>query len=1798
MGRGNTASAAEILSEISAALLTPQEDPEGSAAISEVPRKDGDGASRGSKGFGDLQTTQVLSSGGGSAIGAAAAVKKLVARLPDGDRKRWRDLLAPAMAERWAAVRPPSPERDRQSLRRKIIRDHPEFPLFDAAVEEEIDDAVERGNAPIALEGCRAVLRSGSQGAPKKLQAALIALATSAAFGLEQPWQEFRKEVAAILESTASGALDPALRLRAKELLEQAPPAGGSQAGAPAPEGGLRPRGPEFQLGSVLWRAPVSGNDLRSWALAQAEAREVTGESDTPRQIALPFHPAALGDILFFQDSRSILAIRLPSLQEIWTHEFAGARQEAVHAVSIPAPGSDQVMASHLDRLVALGSEDGKPRWEIEASYDRSRKRLRILPARSAPPLPLGEEGAATMEEAAGRNDRASDRQPELPPVVTLGSPIASGSGTVFMALVRVQGEVLIHVVCIDSWGKVQWSSGLGSFRVSDHLGQIVAAVPPLESGPMIIVSTNLGAVAALDAADGTILWMREYPRLQRAARAEAVGHGSRWSLAPPAATPDLILCAPQDSDLLLALGREDGTIRWRVARDRHAFLIGTDGERCYLGGKEVCAIRTAGPGAGGIVWTWSMPEDSFALGQGTIRGDRILIPERDALVQLDGASGRPVSITLWDFQGGGGNLLAAGRHLAVAGSGDFLVYGDRAAAEESAASMGEEDRLLERAKLQLKSGAIAEGLKSLAAWSALKSSEPAANSPTYRRRFELAEIAGIWIAWSRVPGAPTAEDIRNLRRFRVLLEPLAERKLISSIEAAAERRQAGDFAAALGFVQDALRLEIPEAPVPVNDFLAIPGMEAVRGELLAIRSGPSEAQAVFATLEAQAAEALRESRRIGTRIAFRRVIDGFPFTQAAKDSLRDLAAYLLGQQGTAEAAACLLEVLRDFPDAPDAAATRLRLAELFRNTGRFPEARKVLEDILAGAQAGPGSDPKTGLPPGALMVPAPVVETARRRLADARLRGAPGDDRQAIRFPLRKRWRSPANLLASNRIFLDPEGPRPKGLEGTFFTQSREMIECRRLSDGFPLWTVELSLVPGFSRDTSTLTLFDTSRISARFLGDSILLQDQRNILSIDARTGRILWHKPFGQEAEAPGGPAGNRPPWAEGRDVPKAPGGALPPGRNPPGRGGIRLLAETVSGFSSGQEGIFVVTSRRRILAVRPDGSLLWEKRLDFDPSPRTSPVLARSGLAIFREAPVAVHILDPGTGTERGRLVLEEGADARLLQAPFILEGGTVLLATSGRIHRIDLAGMKPPASFRPDGVLQRAWVFPELVSGQAVLHVRSRGLPVLLGMDLRGLTEVWRHEKLPAHRSEISVHVDGTRLYIIHGDEKWSLTALDLRPDAARGRMVAVPLWPADVSVGTFFSRDPERRLLITPTALLVPDPGSLSVMAYDKFKGTNRTFDLSRPLTRFLRDKRQTRFAMDDFAGLLVILAEGGDCAFDAPPNPDDGSEARARTSLVRRFVRQSDDWDNVAALAGCLFRGGESEAAITLLDRTLLSESLPSKENQGRQELLLYLLGGIKEEAEAEKTADRRLTIPCRRMRTPPVIDGEMNDPWNLAGRLVLRTLRDMERVPTPGQRRDTWVGEEDLSATLYTGWDDEYFYFALDVEDNQIFPYDKNVDFWKGDCLIIGIDPSGDGGFFQRSDDQILTLALIVPKRKPPGKGPDGKDKKNAKEDEDEDKDHKPRGYYFVKKKDDNSGAVYEIAMPWSTFNSEDENAEAPAPGKRFGLSLLLTDDDSGQGAAKALSLTAGHLLPRSPNSIWRFVVPEYFPKVVLED
>jgi len=237
------------------------------------------------------------------------------------------------------------------------------------------------------------------------------------------------------------------------------------------------------------------------------------------------------------------------------------------------------------------------------------------------------------------------------------------------------------------------------------------------------------------------------------------------------------------------------------------------------------------------------------------------------------------------------------------------------------------------------------------------------------------------------------------------------------------------------------------------------------------------------------------------------------------------------------------------------------------------------------------------------------------------------------------------------------------------------------------------------------------------------------------------------------------------------------------------------------------------------------------------------------------------------------------------------------------------------------------------------------------------------------------------------------------------------------------------------------------------------------------------------------------------------------------------------------------------------------------------------------EKRA-RRLEIEVPHSTGEIKIDGELDDAWNPAASLK-RSLAHVFGVDRPQGFESAWLSKHDLSATFYFAWDEEYFYFAVDARDSIMRPWDKyENEFWKGDLLLVALDTLGDGGRNARGDDVLLSMGLVVPRRM-------------TKEEMEEEERNRPKGEYFVKRKEDDSGAVYEAKIPWELFNENGTNIDSkkgPPDGFAFGLDLVLLDDDTSGGTTKTLNLSGGLLLGKR-SSLWRGFIPDRFAKIKIK-
>ena len=191
-----------------------------------------------------------------------------------------------------------------------------------------------------------------------------------------------------------------------------------------------------------------------------------------------------------------------------------------------------------------------------------------------------------------------------------------------------------------------------------------------------------------------------------------------------------------------------------------------------------------------------------------------------------------------------------------------------------------------------------------------------------------------------------------------------------------------------------------------------------------------------------------------------------------------------------------------DYPLRFDTVRTALRAAQIFYGAGKRTKTRALYEELLA-------THPDKRVEPIPGMDASDTVGSyIRRRLADPGLVELKPADNQLLHTPLRMAWRSPADLLSPEKIFLEPEGERPESCKNSFFTQASEIIECRDVSTGIPSWTINLSMIPGYIIDPIQYRNFRFARsgdkeLRGSFAGKLLILHDHRNLVAVDHQQG-----------------------------------------------------------------------------------------------------------------------------------------------------------------------------------------------------------------------------------------------------------------------------------------------------------------------------------------------------------------------------------------------------------------------------------------------------------------------------------------------------------------------------------------------------------------------------------------------------------------------------------------------------------------------------------------------------------------------
>lgn len=433
----------------------------------------------------------------------------------------------------------------------------------------------------------------------------------------------------------------------------------------------MTPFDPAAELGlDELVRSPLQS----AWLSNDAEADAADITRFLERQVAIGRRPeltitpwtmpAVRADTVFTNDGRSIAAWDRFTLQLLWrvTPDFEivdengqvlrgrEARRSSLRPGSMRLEDTTSVTLAGPVVLAATGlaigdARDGDPRIHA-LDADTGRILWSCAPGVQDPQL-----GSAYVRgPIALVGDTA---------VVAMRKPSASR---------RVSGTYLVG---IDAWtGTVRWSRLLGSagwvfYQRSVRASELIAA----DRG-VVYRADDLGMIAAIQAHDGRVLWLRRY-RADVPQRAEA---------SPPFTSPGpvvdgstLIMLSPMRDEVIRVDAATGAVLAHRSASafEEPLYLLRVGDQLAAVGDRQILFAPINGFDSGPMRRA-GLEGGARFLGRAVAAGSKIVVPVADGLAVIDPS--KPDSLRTIDIENTGNALFVPG-HLLVADMGKLHSY-------------------------------------------------------------------------------------------------------------------------------------------------------------------------------------------------------------------------------------------------------------------------------------------------------------------------------------------------------------------------------------------------------------------------------------------------------------------------------------------------------------------------------------------------------------------------------------------------------------------------------------------------------------------------------------------------------------------------------------------------------------------------------------------------------------------------------------------------------------------------------------------------------------------------------------------------------------------------------------------------------------------------------------------------------------------------------------------------------------------------------------------------------------------
>ncbi len=409
-----------------------------------------------------------------------------------------------------------------------------------------------------------------------------------------------------------------------------------------------------------------------------------------PRRVAetsadpLSYHPVVVGNQLFYANEHQVFGFDVASGKPLW-------------AAGRDRPEGEIFRTAQFDRVpTRIQSLLGVPRYTLTVHGHRLFARMGspITVPMTSRRLPLAGQNQLICLDLAAQGSLLWQHTPETSDWSLEGAPVSDGA-RVYAGLRRGGLRSQAHVICFDADSGAQLWKTLVCTSATPGGGNVDEATHNLLTlaDGRLYYNTNLGAVAALDAADGRLRWVARYPRAEGRSPLDPEDKPAHYyrDLNPAVYHGGRLFAAPADSPGIYAFDAHTGLLLWESShRPDAVHLLGVAAGHLIATGDKVYGFSVQGGrlnyeypaenqlpnGFGRGVLIVDAPAGGTPAG-GTEAGGVVYWPTREEIYPLDAATGVPIRqpIALEPRGVEGGNLIVAQNYLLIAGSEKIWAF-------------------------------------------------------------------------------------------------------------------------------------------------------------------------------------------------------------------------------------------------------------------------------------------------------------------------------------------------------------------------------------------------------------------------------------------------------------------------------------------------------------------------------------------------------------------------------------------------------------------------------------------------------------------------------------------------------------------------------------------------------------------------------------------------------------------------------------------------------------------------------------------------------------------------------------------------------------------------------------------------------------------------------------------------------------------------------------------------------------------------------------------------------------------